>query len=181
MAAEPQPAVEFTDVMHRYAGRPALEQVSLMCETGSAAAVVGPDGVGKSTLLGLIAGVRRLQSGSLRVLGGDMRSAGHRKRISHHIAYMPQVLGRNLYPSLSVVENLDFFGRLFGVNETERRARVDIPRQIPAAFNGLRIGGGLSSETRSYPAVVDLDPAYPHVEIFLGHGLVQPLRPTALV
>ena len=41
------------------------------------------------------------------------------------IAYMPQGLGRNLYPTLSVVENLDFFGRLFGQEETERKARID--------------------------------------------------------
>jgi ribosome-dependent ATPase len=118
-------AVELRDVVHRYGRRIALDNVSLAVESVSSIAVVGPDGVGKSTLLGLIAGARRLQSGDLLVLDGEMGSASHRNRISHRVAYMPQGLGRNLYPSLSVFENLDFFGRLFGVNESERHWRIE--------------------------------------------------------
>ena len=125
MAVEVQSAVELCEVVHQYPSGPALDHVSLTIEAGSSTAVVGPDGVGKSTLLGLIAGVRRLQAGKLSVLGGDMRSAAHREQTSHRIAYMPQGLGRNLYPSLSILENLDFFGRLFGVSEAERRVRVE--------------------------------------------------------
>ena len=117
MAIEVQPAVELTDVVHLYASGHALDHISLTIDRGTSTAVVGPDGVGKSTLLGLIAGVRRLQDGTLSVLGGDMRSSAHRDLISHRIAYMPQGLGRNLYPTLSVLENLDFFGRLFGVGK----------------------------------------------------------------
>ena len=45
--------------------------------------------------------------------------------IRGRIAYMPQGLGRNLYPTLSVFENIDFFGRLFGLSATERRAKID--------------------------------------------------------
>jgi ABC-type multidrug transport system ATPase subunit len=48
------------------------------------------------------------------VLGGDMRRTGHRDAVCPRIAYMPQGLGKNLYPTLSVEENLQFFGRLFG-------------------------------------------------------------------
>ena len=64
--------------------------------------------------LGLIAGVRKIQGGMLEVLGGDMRSSMHRTAVCPRIAYMPQGLGRNLYLTLSVFENVDFFGRLFG-------------------------------------------------------------------
>jgi ribosome-dependent ATPase len=117
-------AVEVSGVTHRYGAVTAVAEISLSIPSGSATAFVGPDGVGKSTLLALIAGVRRLQSGTIRTLGGDIASRAHRDAVSPRIAYMPQGLGRNLYPSLSVYENIDFFGRLFGLSEAERRARI---------------------------------------------------------
>ncbi len=118
-------AVQTHAVAHRYGGVNALSDVSLAIPAGSATALVGPDGVGKSTLLALIAGVRRLQSGSISTLGGDVAVRAHRDRIMARIAYMPQGLGRNLYPSLSVAENVDYFGRLFGNGPAERRARAE--------------------------------------------------------
>ena len=57
-------------------------------------------------------------------LGGDIADAGHRTRTFPRIAYMPQGLGRNLYPTLSVFENVDFFGRLFGHAKRERERRI---------------------------------------------------------
>ncbi|MGE5145893.1 MAG: ribosome-associated ATPase/putative transporter RbbA [Candidatus Eiseniibacteriota bacterium] len=116
---------ELNAVSHRYGKRAALDSVTLAIPAGVMAGLIGPDGVGKSTLLGLIAGVRRIQDGTVRVLGGDMRDAGHRASCHIRIAYMPQGLGRNLYPTLSVTENLDFFARLFGQGGAERRARID--------------------------------------------------------
>jgi ribosome-dependent ATPase len=112
-------------VSHRYRSRAALEAVTLDVPAGRLAGIIGPDGVGKSTLLGLIAGARRVQSGALTVLGADMRSVRLRSTVSARIAYMPQGLGRNLYPSLSVLENVDFFGRLFGQSREERGRRID--------------------------------------------------------
>jgi energy-coupling factor transporter ATP-binding protein EcfA2 len=56
--------------------------------------LIGPDGVGKSSLLALLAGARRLQQGSLHVLGGDMADARHRAQACPRIAYMPQGLGQ---------------------------------------------------------------------------------------
>ena len=102
----------------------ALADIALSIRAGSATALVGPDGVGKSTLLALIAGVRRLQSGSICTLGGDVASRVHRDAIMARIAYMPQGLGRNLYPSLSVAENIDYFGRLFGQSAIDRAERI---------------------------------------------------------
>jgi ribosome-dependent ATPase len=66
-----------------------------------------------------------LQQGQLQVLGGDIRYARVRQALSARIAFMPQGLGRNLYPTLSVYENVDFFARLFGLNVTQRAARID--------------------------------------------------------
>src|SRR6202008_4693223 len=86
---------------------------------------IGPDGAGKSSLLALIAGARRIQAGTVETLGGSMADRGHRERVCPRIAYMPQGLGRNLYASLSVVENLDFFGRLFGLGRLARTRRIE--------------------------------------------------------
>ena len=87
--------------------------------------LIGPDGVGKSSLLALAAGSRAVQAGTVEVLDGDMASKAHRDAVCPRIAYMPQGLGKNLYPTLSVEENLQFFGRLFGHGEAERRRRID--------------------------------------------------------
>src|SRR5581483_5673460 len=124
MSADHEPAVHVDAVTHRYGKVLALDGVTLSIRTGSSVAFIGPDGVGKSTLLGLIAGVRRIQSGTVNVFGGDMASRAHRGTVAARIAYMPQGLGRNLYPTLSVVENIDFFGRLYGQSPTERRRRI---------------------------------------------------------
>jgi ribosome-dependent ATPase len=58
------------------------------------------------------------------VFDGDMRDSAHRAAICPRIAYMPQGLGKNLYPDLSVRENIEFFGRLFALSRSERNARI---------------------------------------------------------
>jgi ribosome-dependent ATPase len=111
------------DVHLRYGATVALRGITLDIPAGGMVGLIGPDGVGKSSLLSLMAGARAVQQGS-QVLGGDMRSKAPR-RVCPRIAYMPQGLGKNLYPTLSVEENLQFFGRLFGHDAAERRARID--------------------------------------------------------
>ncbi len=103
----------------------ALDGIDLTVPAGCMVGLIGPDGVGKSSLLALISGSRRIQQGRVQVLGGDMAEWGHRNRVCPRIAYMPQGLGRNLYPTLSVEENLQFFARLFGHDQAERRRRID--------------------------------------------------------
>ncbi|NYT26320.1 ribosome-associated ATPase/putative transporter RbbA [Alcaligenaceae bacterium] len=109
----------------RYGKTVALDDISLDVPDGRVTGLIGPDGVGKSSLLALIAGARRIQEGSVRVLDGDMGDRRDRKRNCPRIAYMPQGLGKNLYPTLSVEENLQFFGRLFSHDAAERRRRID--------------------------------------------------------
>lgn len=119
------PVARLTGVGLRYGRTTALEGVTLDVPAGRMVGLIGPDGVGKSSLLSLLAGARVIQQGRVEVLGGDMGDAHHRAAICPRIAYMPQGLGRNLYQTLSVAENLDFFGRLFGHGPAERARRID--------------------------------------------------------
>ncbi len=119
------PVARLTSVSLRYGKTLALNAIDLEIPAGCMVGLIGPDGVGKSSLMALISGARAVQQGEVEVLGGDMRAARHRNRVCPAIAYMPQGLGKNLYPALSVEDNLQFFGRLFGHNAGERRRRID--------------------------------------------------------
>ena len=112
------------DVTQRYGATVALDAVTLDLPAGCVVGFIGPDGVGKSTLLSIVAGARQVQSGNVFVLNGDMTDAAHRAAVCPRIAYMPQGLGKNLYPDLSVRENIEFFARLFGQSESERSWRI---------------------------------------------------------
>jgi ribosome-dependent ATPase len=116
--------VRLNGVSHRYGATVALDDVTIDIPSRRMIGVIGPDGVGKSTMLALISGVRRVQSGKVIVFDGDVTERSHLKGLRARVAYMPQGLGRNLYPTLSVFENIDFFGRLFGQSATERRAKI---------------------------------------------------------
>jgi ribosome-dependent ATPase len=119
-----EPIARVKGVSHRYGPTVALDGVSIDIPSRIMVGVIGPDGVGKSTLLGLIAGVKIIQVGEVVVFDKNLGDTRNLREIRGRIAYMPQGLGRNLYPTLSVFENIDFFGRLFGQGADERRARI---------------------------------------------------------
>lgn len=124
----PSPHSSVADVVavtHVYGKTLALDNVSLEIPAGKSLGLIGPDGVGKSTLLGLLSGARKIQTGAVNVFGGSMDSAKHRNAVCTRIAYMPQGLGKNLYQELSVRENLDFFGKLYGQSRSDRHARIE--------------------------------------------------------
>ena len=118
------PVAHVQALTHRYKQTTALDDVTLSIPAGCMVGLIGPDGVGKSTLLALLAGAKRIQNGQVHVLDGDMANAAHRREVCPRIAYMPQGLGKNLYATLSVAENVDFFARLFGHAPAERQARM---------------------------------------------------------
>lgn len=95
-------AIRIDGLSHRYGASVALDNVSLTLPGNATIGLIGPDGVGKSTLLGVIAGVKRIQQGHAAVLGADLRDRQAREALLPRVAFMPQGLGRNLYPTLSV-------------------------------------------------------------------------------
>ncbi len=113
------------DLSHKYGDITAINNININIPSGKLVGFIGPDGVGKSTLLGLIAGAKKLQSGCIEVLDGDIKQQSHRNKIGSRIAFMSQGLGKNLYMSLSVWENIEFFGKLYGQRKVERDARIN--------------------------------------------------------
>ncbi|MDU5687029.1 MAG: ribosome-associated ATPase/putative transporter RbbA [Kluyvera cryocrescens] len=120
------PAVaRLENVSQHFGATTALRDITLTLPSRCMVGLIGPDGVGKSSLLSLIAGARAIEQGNVMVLGGDMRDAHHRRDVCPKIAWMPQGLGKNLYHTLSVYENVDFFARLFGHDKSARESRID--------------------------------------------------------
>ena len=138
-------------VSHRYGTVEALSPLELEVPAGVMVGFIGPDGVGKSSVLALIAGVRRVQRGTVEVFGGDISEASFRASVQPRIAYMPQGLGKNLYPTLSVWENVEFFARLFGQSRAERSVRIEALLQATglAAFRdrpAMKLSGGMKQK-----------------------------------
>ncbi|HJV93254.1 MAG TPA: ribosome-associated ATPase/putative transporter RbbA [Azonexus sp.] len=118
------PVARLSGVSQRYGSVTALDAVDIVLPAGCMVGLIGPDGVGKSSLLALVSGARQVQAGTVEVLGGNIGERRFRASVQPRIAYMPQGLGKNLYPTLSVFENVDFFGRLFGQGRRERARRI---------------------------------------------------------
>jgi len=141
-----QPILSVRDVHKRFTPKKlppvqALEGVSLEAPRGMLTALVGPDGAGKTTLIRLVAGLLRADSGQLDVLGIDV--AKDPQQIQDRISYMPQRFG--LYEDLTVAENLDLYADLHGVTQEARTSRY--PRLMEMTNLGRftdRLAGKLS-------------------------------------
>ena len=108
-------------IFHREGGEVvrALHDVSVEVQSGTLAALVGPDGAGKTTFLRIAAGLMTLDAGELKILGVEVGKDP--QQVQDRIGYMPQKFG--LYEDLTVQENLDLYADLHGVNIAERGQR----------------------------------------------------------
>ena len=97
----------------------ALDNISFSVAQGELAALIGPDGAGKTTLIRLLAGLMKSDRGSVSVLG--VSAAKDPQAIQSRISYMPQIFG--LYDDLTVQENLDLYSDLHGVTKEEKRTQ----------------------------------------------------------
>jgi ABC-2 type transport system ATP-binding protein len=113
------PAISIEAVVRRFGAVVAVNRLRLDVNRGEIFALVGPDGAGKTTLMRLICGALAIDAGSLRVDGVDVRAEPG--RVQAAIGYMPQRF--SLYPDLSVMENLRFYGDIFGVAPDDFAAR----------------------------------------------------------
>ena len=120
---ERAPVVRVAGFVKRYRRRVACEGVDLDLLPGEIHGLIGPDGAGKSSLMKAVAGVLAFEGGRVEVFGQSLDSERAAERIKHLIGFMPQGLGLNLYPELSVEENVDFFARLRLVPEKDLALR----------------------------------------------------------
>ena len=115
--------VRIDALVKRYRRRQAVAGVSLRVGRGELYGLIGADGAGKSSLFKAVAGVLSFEGGTLSVFGQHIASERDAERVKQRIGFMPQGLGLNLYPELSVDENIDFFADLRGVSLAAREAR----------------------------------------------------------
>lgn len=120
-----QNIVKVENLSYFYKNIQALDNINIDLKKGQTIALVGPDGVGKSTLLSILAGAKTPKSGSVEVFGYDITKKNQKSKIYSKIAYMAQGLGKNLYFSLSVYENVDFFAKLFNKDKKDRAKTIE--------------------------------------------------------
>jgi ABC-2 type transport system ATP-binding protein len=111
--------VRVQDFVKRYRKQTAVDGVSITIRRGDIYGLIGPDGAGKSSLMKAIAGVLSFEGGNIEVFGQIIDSEASAERIKGRLGFMPQGLGLNLYPELSVEENIDFFAELREVPPAE--------------------------------------------------------------
>ena len=125
-ALEPQPVVvRVAGFGKNYGKRPAVRELDLEVRRGEIYGLIGPDGAGKSSLMKAIAGVLTYDRGRVEVFGVKVDSEPAAERIKGRLGFLPQGLGLNLYPDLSIEENIDFFARLRLVPEDALVRRKD--------------------------------------------------------
>ncbi|WP_374244606.1 ATP-binding cassette domain-containing protein [Zoogloea sp.] len=105
-------AIRVEGFVKRYGRRVAADGLTLDVKHGEIYGLVGADGAGKSSLMKAVAGVLAFDGGTVDVFGTRIDSARAAERVKQRIGFLPQGLGLNLYPDLSIDENVDFFGRL---------------------------------------------------------------------
>jgi len=112
--------VEAKDLSKSFNGYKVLDQMSLNIEQGQLYALIGPSGSGKTTFLRILCGFLKPDSGEIEVLGWRVPSF----RIQSQIGYMPQEIA--LYPDLSIMQNLAFFGSLYDLPKDQLHQRADL-------------------------------------------------------
>jgi ABC-type multidrug transport system ATPase subunit len=118
-------AVSVAGFRKAYGERLAVDGADLSVRRGEVFGLIGPDGAGKSSLLKAIAGVLRFDQGTVSVFGTELSSDEAAEGIKGRLGFMAQGLGTNLYPELSIEENVDFFARLRGVPDAELGPRKE--------------------------------------------------------
>jgi urea transport system ATP-binding protein len=147
------PLLDLRGVGAGYGQSRVLWDVDLALETGSVTALIGRNGIGKTTLLRTIMGLRPLDTGTLALDGSDIGGLSPQARARAGIGYVPQ--GRHIFPQLTVMENLETGLMALG---PRGKASAGVPDHIFALFPKLadirhRKGGLLSGGEQQQLAI----------------------------
>ncbi|MGI6459516.1 MAG: ABC transporter ATP-binding protein [Candidatus Hydrogenedentales bacterium] len=115
------PAIRTENLTRRFGNFTAVDGVNLEIEEGDIFGFLGPNGSGKSTVIRMLCGLLLPTGGSAQVLGHDV--VRDSEKVKHSIGYMSQQF--SLYPDLTVMENLTFYARIYGIPRRHRRARIE--------------------------------------------------------
>jgi drug efflux transport system ATP-binding protein len=113
-------AVDIQDLTRRFGALTAVSHLSLQVQRGEVLGLLGPNGSGKTTTIRMLCGLLEPSEGTAAVAGVDVRQAP--ERVKMQIGYMSQRFG--LYEDLTVAENLDFYGGIYGLRGAARRDRI---------------------------------------------------------
>jgi len=127
-------AVDIRELTRRFGALTAVSRLTLAVQRGEVFGLLGPNGSGKTTTIRMLCGLLEPSEGDATVAGVDVRAAP--ERVKTQIGYMSQRFG--LYEDLTVRENLEFYGGIYGLSGAAQRDRTD---QV-VAFLG--IGGRLA-------------------------------------
>ncbi len=113
-------AVETADLTRRFATLTAVSHLNLRIDEGEVFGLLGPNGSGKTTTIRMLCGLLDPSEGTAVVAGIDVRIAP--ERIRQRIGYMCQRFG--LYEDLTVAENLEFYGGIYGLRDAALTTRI---------------------------------------------------------
>lgn len=141
MPSNEQIAISAQHLVRKFGAFTAVNDVSFTVQRGEIFGFLGPNGSGKTTVIKLLTGLLPLTAGEATVLDIDVRKDP--EGVRENIGYMSQNF--SLYTDLTVMENLTFYGRIYGLPPERLRRRLDEIVQL----NGLgpymnRLSGQLS-------------------------------------
>lgn len=113
--------IEARGLTRRFGHFTAVDHIDLLVEEGTIYGFLGPNGSGKSTVIRMLCGLLQPSEGDAAVLGFDVRRES--EQIKQNIGYMSQQF--SLYTDLTVMENLRFYSRIYGIPRRERDARIE--------------------------------------------------------
>ncbi len=116
-----QMVLETKDVVKRYNGMLALDNVSLQIPKGSVFGLLGPNGAGKTTFINSIIGMTQINGGSIHLFGERLGGNADRQ-IKRKLGIVPQEIA--LYDDLNAYQNISFFGRLYGLRGEELQSSI---------------------------------------------------------
>lgn len=109
--------VTINNLSKSYEKNTALNKVSFSINEGEIFGLLGPNGSGKSTMINILSGILTFDSGSCSIFNLDIKNKKHKRIIQQQLGVVPQ--NYCLYENLTAKENVDFYGRLYGVSKKE--------------------------------------------------------------
>jgi ABC-2 type transport system ATP-binding protein len=156
------PAIELNALEHRYSNEPVLKGINLRIDHGEVFGFLGHNGAGKTTAVNILTTLITPWGGEARVCGFDV--VNQRREVTQCIGYLPSEV--RMYGHLTAVENLEFFGRLSGMDQPARAAKETLAfleasdlanRRLSTFSSGMRQRVGIAQAIMHEPRVLFLD------------------------